>query len=296
MTTATEPSARPALMAVLAGAATPRRRRRKLLPVGIAFTWLGVLVFLSLFVQWLPLHSPTTPAGTYNTGPNWSAEFLGFDGIGRSTLSRIAYGSRVSLGIGLSATLIAMTVGGLLGLATVYFGRWLTEIVDTLTNIVLAVPPLLLLLAIVLALRPTMPVLVGALSLVFIPAFLRLTRVNARVQMNREYVLQARLMGAGGLRLIFREVVPNTIPPILSYAAIVLPSIIITEGSLSYLGYGVQPPTPSWGAMIAQAQPQLAVAPWPAIIPCLVLFATVFSLNIVGDWMRVRADVREAQL
>ena len=295
MTTTLQQAPRPALAAVVAGRA-PRRRRRRGLPLTLAFTWVGVLVFLSLFVQWLPLHSPTTPAGLFNTGPNWSSEFFGFDGIGRSTLSRIAYGARVSLGIALGSTLIAMTVGGLLGLATVYFRNWVTEIVDTLTNIVLAVPPLLLLLAIVLALRPTMPVLIGALSLVFIPAFLRLTRVNARVQMSKEYVLAADLMGASGFRLIFKEVVPNTIPPILSYAAIVLPSIVITEGALSYLGYGVQPPTPSWGAMIAQAQPQLATAPWPAIIPCLVLFATVFSLNVIGDWTRVKFDVREGNV
>jgi peptide/nickel transport system permease protein len=103
-------------------------------------------------------------------------------------------------------------------------------------------------------------------------------------------------MGAGGLRLMLREVLPNSVMPVMSYAALVLPAMMIAEGSLSFLGFGVQPPTPSWGATIAQAQPNLTIAPWPAIIPCIVMFLTIYSLNTIGDHIRIRWDVRDAQI
>ncbi|BCB76619.1 ABC transporter permease [Phytohabitans flavus] len=273
-----------------------RRRRRSNVSVALAFGWAGLIVLLCLTAQWLPLHDPTTSVGNPNLEPSLTREFLGTDAIGRSLLSRIAYGARASVEISLSATLLAMVIGVILGLATVYLRGVFTEIVDTLTNAVLAVPALLLLLAIMMALRPSTPVLIGALGFIFIPAFMRLTRASAQSQMHREYVLAARAMGAGGPRLMLREVLPNAILPVISYAALVLPSIMITEGSLSYLGFGVQPPTPSWGAMIAQGQPALARAPWPTIIPCIVMFATVLALNTIGDWLRVRMDAREGQL
>jgi peptide/nickel transport system permease protein len=242
------------------------------------------------------VHDYTTAVGPPNLGLSWSREFLGTDAIGRSTLSRILWGARVSIGISFLATVIAMIVGGLLGLLTAYFGRWLTPVVDVVTNSVLAVPSLLLLLSIVLALTPTIPTLVGALSLIFVPAFMRLTRANAQSQINREFVTAARALGAPSSRVIFREVLPNTLPSLVSYAALVLPSIVVTEGALSYLGFGVQAPVPSWGGMIAQAQQNLSFAAAPALVPCVVLFLTVFALNTLGDHLRVRLDVRDAQL
>jgi peptide/nickel transport system permease protein len=273
-----------------------RRRRPHNLTLYLSFVWIAILILVSLTVQWLPLHSPTTTVGTINLGPNFGREFLGTDAIGRSMLSRLAYGTRVSMGISLLSTLIAMTIGGLLGLATAYFRGVVTEVVDIITNSVLAIPSLLLLLALMLALRPSLVNLIAALSLIFIPAFMRLTRANAQSQLHRDYVLAARAMGASGARLMFREVVPNTILPLLSYAALVVPGIVVTEGSLSFLGFGVQPPTPSWGGMIAQGQASMSVAPAPAIVPCVVLFLTVFSLTALGDYLRVCFDVRDAQL
>ncbi len=261
--------------------------------------WVLLLVIVALTVQWLPLHDPTTvarPDFATNLPPSWSPELLGTDAVGRSILSRLAYGARVSIGISFLSTVLAMVVGWLLGLVTAYFGRWVTVVVDILANVVLAVPALLLLLAIMLALRPTLPTLICALSLTFIPAFMRLTRANAQTQLSRDFVVAARSLGASTWRILFAEVLPNTILPLLSYATLVLPGIIVTEGSLSFLGFGVQPPTPSWGAMIAQGQATLSLYPWPALIPCMVLFLTVLSLNTLGDWVRVRFDAREAQL
>ena len=141
------------LRTMLSGRAARRRGR---IPVILASTWVGFIVVVALVVQWLPLHKPGLVAGNANVGPNWSAEFLGTDTIGRSELSRLAYGARASLGISVMACAIALTVGALLGLLTAYFGSWLTIVVDIVANSVLAVPALLLLLAIVLALNPTL--------------------------------------------------------------------------------------------------------------------------------------------
>jgi peptide/nickel transport system permease protein len=287
-------SRRNAIRTVLSVRRSPRKRGR--VAVALAGSWVGLVVIVALVVQWLPLHDPGQVAGSPNLGPNWSAEFLGTDTIGRSELSRLAYGARASLGISVVACAIALAVGALLGLVTAYYGSWLTTIVDIVTNAVLAVPALLLLLAIVLALNPTLVTLTLALSLIFVPAFMRLARAKAKGELSRDYIVAARIMGANKSRLMFKEVLPNSVTPLISYAALVIPSLMVTEGSLSFLGHGVQPPTPSWGAMIAQAQPYLAQYPAPAIVPCVVLFLTVYALNVLGDALRVKLDVREMQL
>ncbi|WP_432828677.1 ABC transporter permease [Dactylosporangium sp. CA-092794] len=282
------------LLARLVAPRRPRRRSKTL--VVLAGVWVGLVVVVALVVQWLPLADPDVGVGSPNAPLGWTREFLGLDGIGRSELSRLAYGARASLGISVMACALAVVVGALLGILTAYFGSWLTVLVDIVTNAVLAVPALLLLLAIVLALRPSVFTLTMALGLIFVPAFARLTRAHAKTQLVRDYVIAAQMMGASRLRLMFREVLPNIISPLISYMALAIPSLIVTEGSLSFLGHGIPPPTPSWGAMIAAAQPFLAQYPAPVLVPCVVLFATVLALNILGDALRVRLDVREAQL
>jgi peptide/nickel transport system permease protein len=188
-----------------------------------------------------------------------------------------------------------MVFGILMGLLAVSFGRVANTVINVLANTVLSVPNLLLLLAIVLAFTPSLFVLTAALGLVHIPHFMRLTYSNARSQMARDYVVSARVLGAGPGRLILKEVLPNTALTLISYAVVLLPAVIVAEGSLSFLGFGVPPPTPSWGGMIAQGAPNLTVAPAPALIPCGALFLTVFCLNTLGDHLRVRLDVREGQ-
>jgi peptide/nickel transport system permease protein len=278
------------------GPTARRRHQPKGISVALALTWVAILLIVAVGVQWLPLHSYTTIAGLPNVSPHWGADFLGTDDVGRSVLSRLAYGDRVSITISFLSTALALAVGAALGLLSVYFSGWITRVIDIIANTVLAVPSLLLLLALMLALHPTLVNLTCALALIFVPTFMRLTRANALSQMNRDYVVAAQAMGAGGVRLMTREILPNVILPLLSYAVLVLPSIIVTEGSLSFLGFGVQPPTPSWGGMIAAADQTLAADPWPALIPCVVLFFTVFSLNTLGDALRVRLDVRDANI
>lgn len=278
-------------------ASAPARRAAKR-PIGLwlAFGWFGLMVFLALFVQWLPLSDHVIPVGAPRQGPNWSREFLGTDNVGRSTLSRAAWGAQISMLIGFCSAGLGMAVGGVLGLLSVYFGGPVTSIVDIAANTVLAIPSLLFLLAIALALNPSIPVLIVALSVITIPAFMRLTRANALAQMNKEYILAARALDAGAMRIMFRELLPNVILPVLSYAVLMVPAIVIVEGSLSFLGFGVQPPRPSWGSMIAAGRTVLADAPSQAITPCVILFATVLSLNRLGDFITSKVDVRESNL
>ena len=273
--------------------AKPDQARRLLRGVGTycCLLWILITVVVAATAQWLPVRSYVTLVGKPNQGPQLTREFLGTDSVGRSLVSRLCFGDRVSILISFSSTAIAMAVGILLGLLAIYFGKVTAWFIDVLINAVLSIPSLLLLLAIVLVMGPTFPTLIGALSLTFVPMFTRLTRANALAQMKRDYVIAARAMGASGRRLMMREVLPNTFPPLLSYAILVLPAVIVTEGSLSFLGFGVQAPVPSWGAMIAAAQPTLAVAYWPVLIPCLALFFTVYSLNTLGDAVRARLDL-----
>ncbi|MCL2396085.1 MAG: ABC transporter permease [Acidimicrobiaceae bacterium] len=277
---------------IAAPVATGTRRFR---PVFWAcIIWIGLVVLVALTVQWLPIHSPVGVIGIPNTNPNFSHELLGTDAIGRSMDSRLAYGARTSMEISVLATVIPLFIGVVLGLLSTYYGGVVTVITDIIGNSILSIPGLLFLLAIVVAMGSGKPVLIGAISILFIPAYMRLSRASAMSQMEREYVTAARAMGASSWRILARELLPNTLPSLLTYALVVLPAVIIIEGTLSFLGFGVQPPTPSWGQMIAQGEQYMTTSPWQAFIPCLVLFFTVFSLNTLGDHFRAKIDVRGA--
>lgn len=264
-----------------------RHRNRDVALAGAAI-WIGILLVLAITAQWLPLHSYLLPAGSPNTGPNLSREFFGTDASGRSMLSRIVFGARVSILISCLATAISFCAGSVLGLCSAYFGARVSAISDVIANTILSIPSLLMLLAIVLALGPSVLVITLASSIVFIPAFTRLTRATASTQLVHDYVVVARGLGASSGRIMFRELLPNTAPALISYAALVLPAVMILEGSLSFLGFGIQSPTPSWGNMIALGAQNLTIDPWQALIPCIFLFITVFALNTVGDHLRLR--------
>jgi peptide/nickel transport system permease protein len=272
---------------------TGRRPRRRPKPVlALCAAWLGLLVLLALFANVLPVKDPSAVIGGPNGNPAWGAQFFGTDAIGRSMVSRLVFGARVSLEISVLVTVVALVVGGAAGLLSAFFRGAVTFVADTIANTILSVPGLLLLLAIVVVFHPSLPVLVGAIALLYLPGFMRVTRATALSLIEREYVVAARSLGATQARIIGRELLPNTAVALVTYAALALPGAMLAEGGLSYLGFGVQPPTPSWGQMIAQGQQQLTTAPWQAIIPCLVFSITIFALYSAGDWLRARLDVR----
>lgn len=278
-----------AALGSIAPVATVRHRRFRPLFWACAI-WVAIVVIVALTVQWIPIHSPVGVIGIPNANPSWSHELLGTDAIGRSMDSRLAYGARVSLEISVLATLIPLCIGIIFGLLSTYYGGALTVITDIIGNSILSIPGLLFLLAVVVALGSSKPVLIGAISILFIPAYMRLSRAGAMTQMEREYVAAARGLGASAKRILVLELLPNTLPSLFTYSLVVLPAVIILEGTLSFLGFGVQPPTPTWGQMIAQGEQYMTTNPWQAFIPCVVLFFTVFALNTLGDYFRAKID------
>ncbi|KAA9143752.1 ABC transporter permease, partial [Microbacterium lushaniae] len=197
-------------------------------------------------------------------------------------------GIRISLAVGIGATVIALVLGVLLGLIAANARGKIEALINVLADTVLSFPPLLLLMALATVVVPGVPTLVFALGFLFVPPFLRLTRSAALAQMSRDYITAARTLGAGRARIVFRELLPNSIQPVVSYAVVVIAVIIVIEGSLSFLGVGVPPPAPSWGSMIASGKDNLSRAPYLIVAPSLMIFLTVLSFNTVGDHLRRR--------
>jgi len=259
--------------------------------------WIALVVLLAIFANVLPLADPSVDVGKGMIGPfkDWP-EFLGTDRLGRSQLSRIVYGARVSLTVGATSALIGMLVGGMIGVLAGYSRRRFDAIVGVATDAFLAFPALILLIALSAILTPSIPTLIIGLSLVSLPSFVRLTRANTLRFVNREFVLAARAVGARPRRIILRELVPNVIAPVAAYLPLITATLIIAESSLSFLGLGIRPPTPSWGTMIADGQASLRDHPYLVFVPATVLFITVFAINAIGEWLRSRFDSRQSKL
>jgi peptide/nickel transport system permease protein len=256
-----------------------------------ALAWLAVVGAAALLADLLPIAAFDAPVGPPSQQPfAGGVELLGTDSIGRSVLSRLVFGARISIAVGLGSVLLAAVLGGLLGLLAAYLGGAVASVIGVVTDAMLAFPPLLLLLAIAAVVRPGVGTLVVSLGLLAVPAFTRLAKANALSQLGREYLLAARAMGAGHGRLLFRELLPNCVPAIASYGVVMTATMIVIEGALSFLGVGIPPPAPSWGAMIATGKDYLYLAPWLVLVPCVVMFATILALNVVGERLRARFD------
>lgn len=222
---------------------------------------------------------------------------LGSDSLGRDIFSRIIYGARVSLQVGLGAVMLGMFVGGTIGIIAGYFRGRIETVLMGIMDILLAFPALLLALAIVtFTEKKTTLVVVFAIGLIGIPPVARLIRANTLVYAQREFVLAARTLGASNARVILREVLPNVALPGMSFAVIGVAVAIVAEGGLAFLGLSVQPPLPTWGGMINDGRASLEDAPHITFIPSMVMVATVLALNFAGDRLRSLFDVKEGAL
>ena len=285
--------------ATVAAADGSSRRVRRMGPAfWLPVAWLAMMVFFALFAGLLPLQSPTKIAGQVNLMPFRSGHLLGTDDLGRDTLARLAFGARVSLTVGIVAVGIGMVVGGLLGLLAGYYRRRVETVVMFFVDSLLAFPALILVLAITVFLGQSLRNVTIAISIVAIPAFARVTRAATLTFSEREFVTAARGMGATNLRIVVREVLPNVMLPVASFALVVVAVAIVAEGGLAFLGQSVPAPHPSWGSMIAEGKGVLqdGTAPQDALIPAIVMFITVLSVNLVGDRLRRMLSVREASI
>lgn len=266
----------------------PARHRRRDYGALLGAVWLGVIVVAAVAADWLPIPDPAAVHDVYAAPPGTDGHLLGTDVIGRDTLSRCLYGARVSLAVGLGATSIAMVVGVLLGMLAGYFRGWVDHSVSLVINLLMAFPPLVFLIALVGALQPSLTNLVLGLGLLGVPNFARVARANTIAFADREFVTAAKALGASPLRILHRELLVNVMLPVMSMVLVVMAALVVAEGSLSFLGLGVPPPTPSWGGMLSSGRDRLNDAPHLVLIPAAFFFVTVFAFNRLGDWARGR--------
>jgi peptide/nickel transport system permease protein len=266
----------------------PRRRRVPPL-VAAAIGWLALVGFVAIFVSVLPIPDPNELTGSVARRPGFRLdEPLGSDILGRSLLGRVAYGARVSFIVALGATAVGMSVGGTIGLVSGYVKGALGWTLDTVVDVVLAVPPLIFLIALASVLKPGIPSLLIALGTLSSPLFARVARANTLAAAERDYVTAARVLGVGRMRIIFHEVLPNVFPAVFSFSLIVMAVVMVAEGSLSFLGLGIPPPTSSWGGIIESGRARLETDPHLIFVPAVPFVLTVLSFNVVGDWIRAR--------
>ncbi len=254
--------------------------------IALPLCWIALVVFFAAGAGWLPLQSPTDmDFAAAEQGPS-AAHWLGADLDGRDLLSRLAYGARVSLTVSLLAPLIGLVFGTTLGLVAAFYDGVVRRVILSLLDAMLAFPGLVFALALTVVLGPSVQNVTLSLGIMSIPAFARIARANALPLLDREFVLAARTAGASDLALMFREILPNMHMALLTYALTMTSVMIVAEGSLSFLGVGVPPPTPSWGSMIAEGRESLERVPHVSMIPAAVMFLTVLSFNLLGDALR----------
>jgi len=277
--------------------AQPAQRGRRLGPLfWAAIGWVVFVFAAAVFADMLPLPSPTDMDMLARRAPFSAEHWLGTDGLGREELSRLVYGARVSLVVGLCAPVIGFVLGGGLGLLAGYFrGQFETLVVGSM-DVLLAFPPLIFALAVTAFLGQSIMNLTCILGVLSIPAFMRVARAATLTLARREFVIAAQALGATHARILIRELLPNVALPLLAYFLLVVAVIILVEGSLSFLGLGVAPPISSWGNMIGEGRESLDVAPRLAFIPAIVMFLTVLSFNLVGDTLRAITDPRQGAL
>jgi peptide/nickel transport system permease protein len=218
------------------------------------------------------------------------AHLLGTDATGRDVVARLLFGSRVSLTVGICAPLLGLSVGLLLGMPAGLYRGWIERVIMTCADVILAFPGLVFLLVFTSVIGPSLTTITLGLGLLISPRFVRVVRANTIRFSEREFVKAARIGGAGDISILFREILPNIMGPLMAYSLVVSGFVIVAEGGLGFLGLSVPSPTPSWGGMIAAGRDVLEQTPHVAMIPTLVMFLTVLSVNVVGDRLRSHND------
>ena len=278
-------------------AVTPVRKRRQLGGLFVAsVAWIALVALGAIFADLLPIPSPTDIDMLGKRALPSAEHWLGNDQLGRDELSRLIYGGRISLTVGLLAPVIGVTIGGALGMLAGYFRGRLETFVVGGVDVLLAFPPLVFALALTAYLGQSILNITLVIGVLGIPAFTRVARAVTLSLSEREFVTAARALGATHSRILLRELLPNVALPLVAFFLLGVAVTIVVEGALSFLGLGVPPPAPSWGSMIGEGRESLDIAPWLAFLPAGVMFLTVLAFNIVGDTLRALTDPRPGAL
>ncbi len=260
---------------------------------------LGIIVFLllvALLAPWIAPHAPNqTDSTAFLLPPAWQeggslTHLLGTDAIGRDVLSRLMFGARLSLSIGVAVVAISVAVGITLGLIAGFLRGVLEIAIMRSMDVVLTLPSLLLAIVIVAILGPGLINAMLAVAIVVLPHYVRITRAAVISEVSRDYVTAARVSGAGTLRLMFREVLPNCAAPLIVQASLGVSTAILDAAALGFLGLGAQPPSPEWGTMLADAREFVLRAWWVVTFPGLAILAAVLAFNLLGDGLRDALD------
>ena len=268
-----------------------RLRRDRFFQFGLVLV--ASVVAAAVFAPWLAPHDPLTGdlAGAYLSRPG-GEYLLGTDTQGRDVLSRVLYGARISVAVGLISQSIAILLGVTFGLVAGYYGRWVDAVVMRFADITLAFPTLLLLIAVAAAVQPSLPVVFMVIGVVGWAAMARIVRSQVLALKRSEFVLAAQALGSHDLRILARHLLPNVRAQVIIAATLGIGGAIMAEAALSFVGLGAQPPTPSWGSMVADGRDLLRVAPWVSFAPGIAIGIAVLGFNLVGDVLREVYDPR----
>jgi peptide/nickel transport system permease protein len=276
---------------------------RKPLQIGfyLSIGWVALVAFMAAFAELLPfVKDPEAINTAFKAAPS-TEYWFGTDNIGRDIFARTVYGGRMSLLIAGVAIVLGLIVGGFFGLVSGYFGRRTDRVISWGTDVLLAFPALVLTLALVgvLGERPWFAdkrawLVIATLSILSIAPLTRIVRASTLVYAQRDFVTAARSLGAKNRRILVREVLPNVVPSMVTFALTGVAVLIIAEGALAFLGQSVKAPTPTWGLLINEGRQNLEDAPWISLMPAAVMFLTILGFNIIGDVVSKRFDIKES--
>ena len=260
------------------------------------------LIILFIIISLLaPLISPYSPSEVFpdhlrlppvfSEGGN-SSFLLGTDDVGRDILSRLIYGARISMGIGLAVVVLSASIGTTLGLFAGYFGGRVDWAVMRLVDILMAFPSILLAIVVVSVMGPGISNAIIAVAIVAVPSFTRIVRASVLSEKKKQYVMASKTFGAGSLRIMFKEILPNCMAPLIVQATLGFSDGILNAAALGFLGLGAQPPTPEWGIMLSDARAFIQSSPWMVTLPGLCILVVVLGFNLFGDGLRDALDPR----
>jgi peptide/nickel transport system permease protein len=261
-----------------------RFSRRKINVAALVF--LAFLVCVAIFAPQLAPHDPLGIDHLSILVPPSGTHWFGTDPLGRDILSRLVYGSRITVSIGVISMAIATTTGVLLGVTAGFLGGWVDSVIMRLTDILLAIPYILLALSIIAILGPDINNVIIAVGIAAVPQFVRVTRGSTLSVREDEYVTAARALGQTDPRILFRHVLPNIIAPIVVLSTLRVAAAVISAAALSFVGLGAQPPSPEWGAMLSDARAYMQEAWWFTAFPGMAIALTVLAVNVIGDALR----------
>jgi dipeptide transport system permease protein len=266
-----------------------------------AVVGLIVVILICAIAIWAPVIAPYDPLeqvkGATKLPPFWAAGsdprfLLGTDAVGRDMLSRLMHGARLSLLIGFTVMAVSMLVGVTIGLAAAWFGGFFDVIVIRIMDLIMAIPSLVLAILIIAIIGPSFTNTIIAVTIVYLPRYVRLVRASAISELSKDYVTAAKVAGVRPLRLMLRTVLPNCMAPLIVQAALGVSDAILEAAGLGFLGLGAQPPTPEWGAMLADTRDLMQSHPWVMALPGLAILVTVMAINLMGDGLRDALDPR----